>query len=244
MKVGVISDIHSNIIALKAVIDFLTKQGCKSFICCGDIIGIGPYPEQTVTCIRQLPNLTVVAGNHEVYLKKYLNGEQAIDKDISHEEQMQKEWEYQRLSSSSIEFLCNLPIRSDILIKGKRVSIMHYALNENNDFIEITKNPSKEDLSMMFQKVKSDVIIFGHNHKQTIQKVDDSLFVDFGSVGCPSNLKNVACAGILTFTDEDVVATSVNVPYDVNKVFVDMEKYNFPAYELIKQYFFGIRNEK
>ena len=35
---------------------------------CGDIIGIGPYPEETVQYMRKLPNLTAVKGNHDKHL--------------------------------------------------------------------------------------------------------------------------------------------------------------------------------
>ena len=44
MKIGVITDIHNNLIALKTVVEELQKQKCDKIICCGDIIGIGPYP--------------------------------------------------------------------------------------------------------------------------------------------------------------------------------------------------------
>ncbi|KAK8887375.1 hypothetical protein M9Y10_038415 [Tritrichomonas musculus] len=240
MKIGVISDIHSNIIALDAVLDFLIKQGCNSFICCGDIIGIGPYPEQTVSRIRELPNLTIVIGNHEAYLKNALNAGTFSGKGISIEEQNQKKWECEKLSASSIKFICDLPIRSDMIIKGKKITVMHYALNENNDFINIIKDPSGDDLSRMFNDEKADILIFGHDHKQTIQKFKSKFFINFGSVGCPSILKNVARAGILNFIDEEITVTPVDITYDVEKVFDDMERFDFPSYELIKKFFFGI----
>lgn len=244
MKIGVISDIHSNIIALNAVLDFFKKQRIDSFICCGDIIGIGPYPEQTVSCIKELPNLTIVAGNHEVYLKNALKAGTFSDKDISIEEQKQKKWECDKLSSSSIKFICDLPLKSELIIKGKKITVMHYAMNENNDFINIIKEPSGDDLSRMFNDEKADIFVFGHDHKQTIQKFKNKLFVNFGSVGCPSKLKNIARAGILNFIDDDVTVTPVNVTYDVEKVFDDMERFNFPSYKIIKKIFFGISSDE
>ena len=143
---------------MDAVLDFLIKQGCNSFICCGDIIGIGPYPEQTVSRIRELPNLTIVIGNHEAYLKNALNAGTFSGKGISIEEQNQKKWECEKLSASSIKFICDLPIRSDMIIKGKKITVMHYALNENNDFINIIKDPSGDDLSRMFNDEKADIL--------------------------------------------------------------------------------------
>ena len=45
MKLGVITDIHNNPVALKVIVEKLQELQCDKIICCGDIIGIGPYPE-------------------------------------------------------------------------------------------------------------------------------------------------------------------------------------------------------
>lgn len=42
MRVGVISDVHNNVVALNAVLEKFHTEGCEQVICCGDIIGIGP----------------------------------------------------------------------------------------------------------------------------------------------------------------------------------------------------------
>ena len=42
MKLGVITDIHNNLIALRAVVEQLNQMECDKIICCRDIIGIGP----------------------------------------------------------------------------------------------------------------------------------------------------------------------------------------------------------
>lgn len=46
MKLGIITDIHSNIIALNEVLKEFEKIKIDKIICCGDIIGIGPNPEE------------------------------------------------------------------------------------------------------------------------------------------------------------------------------------------------------
>ena len=46
-RMGIITDIHNNATALKAVISRLTQMGCDKVVCCGDIIGIGPCPDKS-----------------------------------------------------------------------------------------------------------------------------------------------------------------------------------------------------
>lgn len=65
MKIGVITDIHNNVVALEAMLNVFEKNGCTEMLCCGDIIGIGPYPEETVKKIMSLSNIKCVLGNHK-----------------------------------------------------------------------------------------------------------------------------------------------------------------------------------
>ena len=68
MKIGIITDIHSNIIALEAILKELDKEGCEKNICSGGIVGIGPRPEETVRRIMEIPYFCAVKGNHKKYL--------------------------------------------------------------------------------------------------------------------------------------------------------------------------------
>ena len=72
VKIGVFSDVHNNLPALEAVLAALQQRGCSMFVSCGDLIGIGPYPEATVQRLMSIPNLIAVAGNHDRYLTEGL----------------------------------------------------------------------------------------------------------------------------------------------------------------------------
>ena len=63
MKIEIISDIHNNVIALNRVLIEFDRQKIDGIICSGDVIGIGPYPEETVQKIMSLQNiLGIVQG--------------------------------------------------------------------------------------------------------------------------------------------------------------------------------------
>src|SRR5215207_9361306 len=64
--VAVLSDIHSNLPALRAVLAECEKRGVSRFVCLGDIVGYGPYPCECVEVIRSL-HCPVVIGNHDYY---------------------------------------------------------------------------------------------------------------------------------------------------------------------------------
>jgi len=64
VKVGVVSDVHSNIEALEAVLARLGDLGVGRVLCCGDIVGYGPDPGACIAAVRELEG-PVVAGNHD-----------------------------------------------------------------------------------------------------------------------------------------------------------------------------------
>lgn len=112
MKIGIITDIHSNIQALRTVLDEFDKIKIDKIICCGDIIGIGPDPEETVqTLMKRKEELILVRGNHEQYLIDGLPNEIHDNKrKMSLEELQNHEWNHSKLSGNSKKFLSELPI--------------------------------------------------------------------------------------------------------------------------------------
>jgi diadenosine tetraphosphatase ApaH/serine/threonine PP2A family protein phosphatase len=60
---AIISDIHANLEALRAVLDDIAAQGVREIYCLGDLVGYGPNPRE---CIDLLMNCSVVLlGNHD-----------------------------------------------------------------------------------------------------------------------------------------------------------------------------------
>jgi diadenosine tetraphosphatase ApaH/serine/threonine PP2A family protein phosphatase len=60
----VIADVHANLEALEAVLD--DAPDFDAAICLGDTVGYGANPNECVERVRELPNLTCLAGNHDL----------------------------------------------------------------------------------------------------------------------------------------------------------------------------------
>ncbi len=61
---GIISDLHSNIEALTAVLRRLKQEGVDRIFCLGDVVGYGPDPERCIDLVTQNCELTI-CGNHD-----------------------------------------------------------------------------------------------------------------------------------------------------------------------------------
>ena len=132
MKIGIITDVHSNIIALNPVLGKFDKLKIDKIICCGDIIGIGPNPEETVQeLMKNKDKLIVVRGNHEQYLLKGMPKDVHDDKrTMSLEEIDNHEWIHSKLSDNSKNFISQFKISNIIEIEGKKIYIIQVIKTE------------------------------------------------------------------------------------------------------------------
>jgi predicted phosphodiesterase len=65
MRVGVISDIHGNAVALEAVLAALEGEELDAVWCLGDLVGYGPEPNRCCELVAQRADLCLV-GNHDL----------------------------------------------------------------------------------------------------------------------------------------------------------------------------------
>src|SRR5918998_2595611 len=76
MRIGLLSDVHANLFALRAAITRLRGEGVDAWVCAGDLVGYGPHPNECVETIAEL-DPTCVAGNHELMLLDALPAKRA-----------------------------------------------------------------------------------------------------------------------------------------------------------------------
>lgn len=64
MPTAIISDVHANAAALKAVLADIDRRGIKRIICLGDTVGYGPDPLECVDLVRERCAWSLM-GNHD-----------------------------------------------------------------------------------------------------------------------------------------------------------------------------------
>src|SRR5215210_4968078 len=105
MRYLVISDIHSNLEALEAVLRASSTQKCDGVIVLGDLVGYGADPNGVVDRIRGLKPIAVVRGNHDKVAAGLENAE-----DFNPMARAAAGWTQDALSTSTLEYLKELPV--------------------------------------------------------------------------------------------------------------------------------------
>ena len=68
MRVGLLSDVHGNIVALERVLEDACEQSVDTYWFLGDVLGYGPRPLDCIDCLQVLPiaDEAWLLGNHDL----------------------------------------------------------------------------------------------------------------------------------------------------------------------------------
>jgi predicted phosphodiesterase len=149
MKIGIISDIHSNWEALNSVVKKLENE-VDEIYCCGDIVGYGPDPNECISYIKKIKGS--VLGNHDAAV---------IDKIDYYNKfnplaQIAIDWTKENISKENFDFLNRLPLSLDINFGG----IIHGSIRDPLEEYLVTYN----SVFANFMIMDKNVYFFGHSH--------------------------------------------------------------------------------
>ncbi len=220
---GIISDIHANEEALRAVLAFGRDKGVDEFVCLGDVIGYGAAVNECVELVRENCSV-VVQGNHDAELMPPRNNR------MVQEAVTALEYAAGKLSEDNRNWVLGLTHPADV--PAGRFLAVHGSLEHRDNYIFTHK-----DVATNFQLLKDlfpedKVMFFGHSHlpmvlgenKAVTQVKSDTSFtlgadmkylVNPGSVGQPRDREPRASFAIY-YPDENLLNIH-RVAYDIHK---------------------------
>ncbi|MCB0407879.1 MAG: metallophosphoesterase family protein [Bdellovibrionales bacterium] len=218
MKVALISDIHGNSEALSPVLEQVKRLNISKIIVSGDLVGYY-YNVDLVLEMLNAWDCYFVGGNHEVMLKKWIDGferEKILTKYGSSLSLATK-----KLSKEQINWLVNLPHRLEVDLDGRKALICHGTPNNVDEYVY--PDSSIEDWEK-FQESGFDITIYGHTHYPIVRKVGNGLVVNPGSVGQTRDRKPGACWAL--WETQSHTIKLMRTTYDPKPVIEQCQKYD------------------
>ena len=180
MKLLIISDAHSNICALDAVLS--AEADADAIYCAGDLTDYGPFPHEVIARFKQY-NIKTVMGNHDRNLLRVWEEMKIREEALSQEEFRWVHHNCERMDEGDIDYLRTLPDTLDFVADGYHYRISHQydrgygrpqSIFDFDNFIG-EKPTDARDLPTR--------LILGHSHRQAICHFrDNRLFLNPGSV--------------------------------------------------------------
>ncbi len=202
MKLVFISDIHSNLEALQAVLKEIERISPKEVYCIGDLCGYGANPKEVVRMVREL-NVPCLMGNHDFAVA---SGDTSWFNPYAAEA---IEWTRKQLNEEDLSFLSNLKLRMLITVSGIKVLMVH---GSPKDYLfDYLYEPDEETI----RNLECDVLVVGHTHVPFIKRVGKKIVLNAGSVGQPRD--GDPRASFVVFDTDSENAEIVRVEYDIDK---------------------------
>ncbi len=181
MKIGVISDIHGNCLALDAVLHDLRSHPIDRLVCLGDAIQGGPQPADVVQRLREL-DCPVVMGNADAFLLSGDDDGEATSPDRLAKLRAVREWSLGKLTDRDRRFIRGFqPTVTITGESGLRLLCFHGSPASYNDII-LPSTPDA-DVDRFLGNHVPDFMAGGHTHLQQIRRLGPNFFFNPGSVG-------------------------------------------------------------
>jgi predicted phosphodiesterase len=223
MRYALISDVHANLPALRAVLeDIASRSDAGAIYHLGDLVGYAPWPNETVALLRER-GIAGVAGNYDStvatdYKHCGCRYEDPRQEELSH---LSYAWTRTHVTDETKHYLGALPFRIDLRplgghVAGPRVILLHG--NDALNTVYVTEDRTDAFLEKMAAAtgaVSGDVVCLGHTHKPWHRLVNGVHFVNTGSVGRPKDGDWRSSYVLLDATSSSIDATIIRVEYDV-----------------------------
>ncbi|MCB2203262.1 metallophosphatase family protein [bacterium] len=210
MRLAIISDIHANLEALRAVLDDIRIRQADRIVCLGDIVGYGADPAACVALVREHASICVL-GNHDAAVfathhRAYFNpyALEAVT------------WTAQQLNADDVAFLKQLPYR----VSFENMLFVHSSPRAPEEWEYVF---SGMEARMQTRHFFERLCFVGHSHIPGVYPLDSGVreyaptgrfLINVGSVGQPRDRDWRSAYGLL-----DTVAGS----YEARRVEYDVE---------------------
>lgn len=234
-SIAILTDIHGNSPALKAVLNDITRMDIEHIYCLGDVVGIGPDSNQVLDLLTSRNDVSFIVGNHDLaVIAAFRNDDPPKG---HHNERIHHKWLAERINPEYIDLMSNWPMKITNKILNKNLFFSHYHLDTANWFTSIDKYPSNEKLDLIYSGTDYSLVSFGHHHVVHHFVSPSRTYINPGSLGCYD--KPLARYGVIHITEDDIKVEFREVQYNNFGFLSSYDELKVPDREFILKVFHG-----
>jgi len=219
VNICVISDIHGNLPALKAILKSSAAKKARRFFFLGDFLGYSPFPNETVSLLRKNNNTISIIGNYDLKVLRRKRSKDAV-KDFSFS------WTHKHTSPEAKRYLQTLPEQRMTTVCGKKILLVHGSTFSNEEGID--ENSPLKKLRRIARTAGADIILCGHTHRPFVKKVGAVWFINPGGAGRSFDSDTASSYAMLSITSKAFKVKFYRLAYPLKKVIIEMHKKKFP----------------
>lgn len=233
MKYLIFSDVHGNLEALEAVLEWGMRSGVGFYLCLGDLIGYGANPNECIDRVQKLDSCVCIKGNHDAAIID------PAERSFFHEVALKGvEFTERHLTAEHREFIKNLP----------------YVYSSNGLFIAVHASPYNPEAweyvldqggaKRAFGAMEHQIAFIGHSHSPVVFSDDGNAerfvpgdrvkirkgtryIINVGSVGQPRD--GNPDASCVLFDGKELTVQVTRVRYDRKTAAEKILKAGLPA---------------
>lgn len=223
MILGLISDVHANVLALEAALGELKRRGAESILCLGDLVGYGPSPNETLALLQQEKVLCTLGAADEQIAFEFARSTKprvgVADEILA--------WTRSVIEPEHVAFLRRLPPQLRLNTPQGRLRAYHGTL-EGYNRIELN-GQDDASLTRLLETRRCKILAVGSSHVPYYRKLKAGWVINPGSVGLSLNGEPGADYALLKFSEAGLEVEMDKVEYDFAAVAFDIVAWGLPA---------------
>lgn len=223
MRIGLISDVHANVLALEAVLAELRRAQAETVLCLGDVVGYGPAPNETIELLRSSHVLCTLGDADERVAYGFARKARragVADQTL--------EWTQGVLDPKHLQWLRELPVQRRLETPAGRLRAFHGSAEDPSERTNLQQDPMT--LTRLLQRHRASILCSGGSHVPYYRKVAAAGWVvNPGSVGLSLNGEPGADYALIDVDEAGVSVSMDKVDYDIAAVAFDIVAWGLPA---------------
>jgi len=232
VRIALLGDVHANLPGLEKVLFHAKNLGVNEHWNIGDFLGYNAFPNQVVERMRR-PGFSNIIGNYDLKVLEFPQKDKKWRRNKHPSKWLAFKWAYENLSPENRDFLSALPEELCLSRKGQHFLLVHGSPASNEELLDqVTPQARLRELKNIAEQkyeVEFAAIICGHSHQAFTRCIDNTLFINTGSVGRPGDGNPRTAYALLALRAGVLQVSHYRLNYDINMATAGIQRAGLPA---------------